>query len=114
VEGANAQKCQLTKFEYGQRFADSELNSYMSFLFHAIVTLAPSVGFNVTLSRFDLFHGHIFTSYDTNRLGILFHAREYPAYNNSTFPLNLGYCQKGGAPSLGERLREKILSQHRF
>jgi hypothetical protein len=43
----------------------------MSFLFHAIVTLAPSVGFNVTLSRFDLFHGHIFTSYDTNRLGIL-------------------------------------------
>jgi hypothetical protein len=95
VEGANAQKCQLTKFEYGQRFTDSELNSYMSFLFHAIVTLAPSVGFNVTLSRFDLFHGHIFTSYDTNRLGILFHAREYPAYNNSTFPLNLGYCQKG-------------------
>jgi hypothetical protein len=40
-------------------------------LFHAIVTLAPSVGFNVTLSRFDLFHGHIFTSYDTSRLGIL-------------------------------------------
>jgi hypothetical protein len=23
VEGANAQKCQLTKFEYGQRFTDS-------------------------------------------------------------------------------------------
>lgn len=27
--------------------------------------------------------------------GLLFHAREYPAANNDTFPYNLGYCQQG-------------------
>jgi hypothetical protein len=47
------------------------INSYIVFLFHAITLLSPFVGFNVSLSRFDLFHGHMFTTYDTNRLGIL-------------------------------------------
>jgi hypothetical protein len=47
------------------------ITSYMAFLFHAISALSPSVGFNVSLNRFDLFHGHMFTTYDTHRLGIL-------------------------------------------
>ncbi|KAH0994864.1 hypothetical protein GBA52_018728 [Prunus armeniaca] len=54
-----------------------------------------SVGLNVSLSRYDLFHGHLFLAIDTGRLGILFHAKEYPAYDKEVFPYNMGYCQVG-------------------
>lgn len=97
VEGANEQHCQLTKYTNGQRFVKEELNHYFAFLFEAIAALAPSVGFNVSLDRFDLFHGHLFLANETGRLGILFHAREYPAYNGETFPVHLGYCQVGSS-----------------
>lgn len=49
-----------------------ELNMYMQFLFELIVDRGPSVGFDVALNRFDLFHGHLFLSFDTGRLGILY------------------------------------------
>lgn len=97
VEGAGEQRCQLTKCTYGHRFKKKELNQYMAFLFEAIAALAPSVGFNVTLNRFDLFHGHLFLAGNTGRLGILFHAREYPAFNEEKFPVHLGYCQVGSS-----------------
>lgn len=45
---------------------------YMQFLFELIVDRGPSVGFDVALSRFDLFHGHLFLSRDSGRLGILY------------------------------------------
>ncbi|KAI5079594.1 hypothetical protein GOP47_0005073 [Adiantum capillus-veneris] len=95
VEGANEQHCQLTKYLRGQRFIKEELNQYFAFLFETISALAPSVGFNVSLDRFDLFHGHLFLANTTGRLGILFHAREYPAFDEKTFPVHLGYCQVG-------------------
>ena len=44
----------------------------------------------ISLDRFDLFHGHLFVS-DLG-VGLLFHASEYPALDDS-FPFNLGYCQ---------------------
>ena len=47
----------------------------------------------VELSRFDLFHAHVFVCAH-RRLGILLHAKEYPACNNE-FPYDLGYCQTG-------------------
>lgn len=97
VENSTAERCSLTKYDYGNRFDDDVINSYIVFLYHAISMLSPFVGLNVSLSRFDLFHGHMFTSYDTSRLGILFHSREYPAYDEKTFPLNLGFCQKGSS-----------------
>jgi hypothetical protein len=31
------------------------------------------------------------------RVGVLFHASEYPAYDESTFPINLGHCQAGSS-----------------
>lgn len=47
----------------------------------------------VTLSRFDLFHGHLFRARDwPHSLGILFHAMEYPAYGEE-FDVILGFCQ---------------------
>lgn len=95
VEGSKESKCELTRTPYGRRFISEELNAYLKFLFELIVWRGPSVGLNVSLSRYDFFHGHLFISRDTGRLGIVFHAKEYPAYNDETFPYNLGYCQRG-------------------
>ena len=49
-----------------------ELNMYMKFLFELIVARGPSVGLDVALNRFDLFHGHLFLAVDSGRLGILY------------------------------------------
>ncbi|KAJ0977724.1 hypothetical protein J5N97_013198 [Dioscorea zingiberensis] len=95
VEHVKEDKCELTRTPYGRRFINKELNSYFAFLFELIAARAPLVGFNVSLSRYDLFHGHMFLATDSGRLGILFHAKEYPAYEKKDFPYNLGYCQRG-------------------
>lgn len=95
VEQCIEHKCQLTRTTFGRRFVNEELNLYMAFLFETISSLASSAGFNVSLNRYDLFHGHLFLATNTGRLGILFHAKEYPAYNKETFPFHLGYCQTG-------------------
>lgn len=93
VEESQKNKCQLTRTPYGRRFANEDINSYFAFLFELIVARGPSVGLNVSLSRYDLFHGHLFLASGTGRLGILFHAKEYPAFDKELFPYNLGYCQ---------------------
>ncbi|KAJ6824234.1 uncharacterized protein M6B38_102965 [Iris pallida] len=95
VEGLKNDKCQLTRTPYGRRFANTELNSYFEFLFEMIAARAAMVGFNVSLSRYDLFHGHLFLASNTGRLGILFHAKEYPSYDKEVFPYNMGFCQTG-------------------
>ncbi|XP_072985267.1 uncharacterized protein [Typha latifolia] len=95
IEGLKKDKCELTRTPYGRRFANEDLNSYLAFLFELIVMRGPSIGLNVSLSRYDLFHGHLFLATGTGRLGILFHAKEYPAYEEKVFPFNMGYCQRG-------------------
>ena len=53
----------------------------------------PRLSVQVKLSRFDLFHGHMFRhSSWPHGLGILFHAMEYPCYGES-FDIDLGFCQ---------------------
>ncbi|KAI3752526.1 hypothetical protein L2E82_24560 [Cichorium intybus] len=93
-EGSNENRCELTRTPYGRRFINEELNSYMGFLFKLIAARGPKVGLNVSLDRFDFFHGHLFITPD-GRVGILFHAKEYPAFDKKVFPYNMGYCQKG-------------------
>lgn len=97
VEAAQKNKCELTRTPYGRRFASEEINSYFAFLFELIVARGPLVGLNVSLNRYDLFHGHLFLASETGRLGILFHAKEYPAFNKELFPYYLGYCQEGSS-----------------
>ena len=46
----------------------------------------------MTLSRYDLFHAHIF--FHAGELGLLFHAKEFPAMCPD-FPYSLGFCQDG-------------------
>ncbi|XP_047976466.1 uncharacterized protein LOC125218759 [Salvia hispanica] len=95
VEGSNQDRCELTRYPYGWRFIDEALNSYIELLFEIIVERGPGVGLNVSLSRYDFFHGHLFLAKESGRLGILFHAKEYPAYDKELFPCNMGYCQVG-------------------
>lgn len=45
---------------------------YMQFLFELIVDRGPSIGFDVALNRYDLFHGHLFLSIHSGRLGVLY------------------------------------------
>ncbi|XVF57518.1 hypothetical protein PTKIN_Ptkin06aG0211800 [Pterospermum kingtungense] len=95
VEGSMENNCELTRTPYGRRFISQELNSYLEYLFKLIAERGPDVGLKVSLDRYDLFHGHLFIARETGRLGILFHAKEYPAYDEEVFPVNMGYCQKG-------------------
>ncbi|KAL7259551.1 hypothetical protein ACSBR1_005441 [Camellia fascicularis] len=95
VEKSKENRCELTRTPFGRHFINEELNSYIKFLFEIIAARGPSMGLNVSLSRFDLFHGHIFLATDSGRLGILFHAKEYPMYDKKMFPYNMGYCQIG-------------------
>ncbi|KAL7083372.1 hypothetical protein ACP275_14G158700 [Erythranthe tilingii] len=95
VEGSNQSRCELTRTPYGWQFIDEGLNSYLEFLFDVIIERGPELGLNVSLSRYDLFHGHLFIANESGRLGILFHAKEYPAYDKQKFPFYMGYCQTG-------------------
>lgn len=71
VEGSKEDKCELTRTPYGWRFINEELNSYLKLLFEMIVARGPNVGLNVSLNRYDFFHGHLFIAVDSGRLGIL-------------------------------------------
>lgn len=70
------------------QFTRNEWNEQIGNLFQIIAKSAQRLGFRITLSRYDLFHGHIFAIHDANGVledvGILFHAKEYP------HDLNLG------------------------
>ncbi|CAK9328381.1 unnamed protein product [Citrullus colocynthis] len=104
IHGSRTHKCELTRTPYGRRFVSEELNSYLQFLFELIVARSSAMGLNITLNRFDLFHGHLFLAFDNNRLGILFHAKEFPAYDETTFPCNMGYCQIGSNVSYDDSM----------
>lgn len=104
IEGSKKNRCELTRTPYGRQFINEELNSYLAFLFELIATRGPIVGLDVSLNRYDLFHGHVFLATDTGRLGILFHAKEYPAYDKKVFPCFMGYCQKGSALKYDESM----------
>lgn len=112
VHGSKKHKCELTRTPYGRRFISEvcfytlknyclwylwhliwtykwcmifklqELNSYLKFLFELIAARSAAMGLNVTLNRFDLFHGHLFLAFDNNRLGILWVLSSF-----SIFPL---------------------------
>ncbi|MCL7026185.1 hypothetical protein MKW94_013674 [Papaver nudicaule] len=87
VEGSKECRCELARTPYERLF----VAKIVAF----IVARGPEVGFNVSLNRFDLFHGHLVLATNSGRLGILFHAKEHPAFDKDVFPYNMGYCQKG-------------------
>jgi len=83
-------KCQLSMFESVCLFESSWniVNKYLKNLVSSIPNTSTSLPTSLTLSRFDLFHGHVFLNDVQDFVGILFHAEEYP----EDFPTNLGFC----------------------
>ena len=94
VEGAAAARCQLCRSPTGVRFRKNALNRHFAAVFATVAANAPAVGLPVELSRFDLFHGHLFSARDC--VGLLMHTREYPALGPG-FDVNLGFCQAGSS-----------------
>ncbi|KAJ3181979.1 hypothetical protein HDU87_000317 [Geranomyces variabilis] len=87
------QKCELTKDENPVLpFTSPALEDYFTDIFTSIPKLTQR---KLALSRFDLFHAHVFANTATRTAGVVFHSREYPAENDKTFPYNLGFCQVG-------------------
>ncbi|KAF3924578.1 hypothetical protein ABW20_dc0109811 [Dactylellina cionopaga] len=70
--------------------ASTTLGPYFENLFRMIPTWTKG---EILLSRFDLFHAHLFANPTTKTAGVVFHSKEYPADNANTFPYNLGFCQ---------------------
>lgn len=132
VEGALAEGCELAPTDRklgARRFTCRAASEYLARLF----LIAGGVGtrrgdardadddaarVSPRLSRFDLFHGHLWTGTvegdggDLEQppgrvVGLLMHALEYPAYDETAFPCFLGHCQRGSTvafdPSLASR-----------
>ncbi|KAK6499552.1 hypothetical protein TWF481_009919 [Arthrobotrys musiformis] len=80
------------------------LGTYFENLFQMIPTW---VNGEISLSRFDLFHGHLFANPSTNTVGVVFHSQEYPAENSDTFPFNLGFCQRNSNVTFADDVMRK-------
>lgn len=95
VEGAQQVSCLLTSSQNARRFRNRHLNEWLAELFLSVPASMQAVSLpKVALSRFDLFHAHLFCERTSNQLGMLFHAHEYPAMGPD-FKINLGFCQRG-------------------
>jgi hypothetical protein len=97
VEGARSDGCALCRAPHGRRFADAALNRHVAAVFAAVAAGAPGV----SLSRYNLFHAHLFAS--AGCIGLLFHAREYPRREPGGFDVHLGRCQSGSTLAWDER-----------
>ena len=94
VENSFMHKCQLVSSAsssppMARRFRCRKANKYIAHLFFQISKHSAEA--DIQLSRFDLFHGHVFKNEDV--VGILFHAKEYCRFDENTFNVDLGYCQ---------------------
>jgi hypothetical protein len=90
VQGARRDGCALCRAPHARRFADAALNRHFAALFATAAAGEPGV----SLSRYDLFHAHLFAN--DACLGLLFHAREYPRLEpDAGFDVHLGRCQRG-------------------
>jgi hypothetical protein len=78
------------------RRAPLQVAHHFAQLFHCVAAGTAAAGLPpVRLSRWDLFHGHLFACHQRGALGVLFHCREYPAFDEAAFPYSLGFCQAG-------------------
>ncbi|EPS43132.1 hypothetical protein H072_2898 [Dactylellina haptotyla CBS 200.50] len=99
-------KCQLSKDGNGvvPFVASTTLGTYFENIFQMIPTWTKGA---IKLSRFDLFHGHLFANPATKSAGVVFHAKEYPADNTADFPYDLGFCQVDSNLNFVEKVMRK-------
>ncbi|KAI3438188.1 hypothetical protein D9Q98_000625 [Chlorella vulgaris] len=90
--------CQLACSSDGRRFRARAVNLFLALLFEQIPAAVALAGLPpVSLDRWDLHHGHLFYASSCRQLGILLHAKEYPAVHSEFFDVNLGNCQAGSS-----------------
>tara|TARA_B100001093_G_C26376130_1_gene820884 strand:+ start:155 stop:700 length:546 start_codon:yes stop_codon:yes gene_type:complete len=77
-------------------------NFYLKIFQDLIVFMKKNYNMDVDISKYDLFHGHLYLN-KKNDLLILFHIREYP----QDFPANLGYCQKESNIKMDETFKHR-------
>jgi hypothetical protein len=103
IQGASSEKCDLFPTPRAFVFSDEGINSFLAELFSVIATATskdPCIP-DVQLTRYDLFHAHLFqVGSSDHELGLLFHAKEFPELCKD-FPYNLGYCQHSSALKVG-------------
>jgi hypothetical protein len=124
IPGMKLERCTLANepmFRVGP-----ELESYFADTFQAVIESHKLHGNTVQMSRYDLFHGHLFYSSTTRamddemtsqkirteQLGILFHCAEYPAKDSDVLTgIDLGSCQIDSTcrPSLNEWRYRNVL-----
>ncbi|GFR45224.1 hypothetical protein Agub_g6621, partial [Astrephomene gubernaculifera] len=94
----SGRRCLLTPSETVQCFSDPCLEAFLLSLFTSIEhQRAPMV----TLSPHCLFHAHLFLAHQpAGGVGLLFHACEYPRFDELHFPYRLGHCQEGSKLSV--------------
>ncbi|KAK6497936.1 hypothetical protein TWF506_004183 [Arthrobotrys conoides] len=99
-------RCQLGKDTHKVTpfLASTTLGIYFENLFQMIPTWTNG---GILLSRFDLFHGHLFANPSTGIVGVVFHSKEYPAENTDGFPFNLGFCQINSDVTFTEKIMRK-------
>lgn len=67
-------RCTLASSPVGWRFRDRRLNLFLALLFESIPSAAALAGLPpISLSRFDLHHGHLFYAASCRQLGLLMH-----------------------------------------
>lgn len=96
-----------------RRFRDRTLSAAFAKLFLGLRASASAAlerrgAPPLALSRFDLHHGHLLAfparpsaaaggvAAPFSGVAFLAHAREYPAYDEKAFPVQLGFCQARG------------------
>eukprot|EP00982_Pelagococcus_subviridis_P012121 31144-Pelagococcus_subviridis.AAC.13 len=105
-ENALADGCELTptpRADGARRMRCGAANAYVAELFRRAARCSDDDGDGdgaaaARLSRYDLFHAHVFVRASGGRggvVGLLMHALEYPRYDDADFPFALGNCQRG-------------------
>jgi hypothetical protein len=95
--------CQLTSNRVGRRFHAKQINLFLALLFQQVPAAVALAGLPpVQLDRWDLHHAHLFYAPSCAQLGLLLHAKEYPAEHPELFDVNLGYCQRGSVLEFDE------------
>lgn len=90
--------CQLASSSSGRRFRAKSINMFLALLFEQVPAAVSLAGLPpVRLDRWDLHHAHLFYSASCGQLGLLLHAKEYPAAHAERFDVHLGNCQVGSS-----------------
>jgi hypothetical protein len=90
--------CQLASSSNGRRFRAKSINLFMALLFEQVPAAVSLAGLpRVRLDRWDLHHAHLFYAASCRQLGLLLHAKEYPAAHAERFDVQLGNCQVGSS-----------------